>query len=39
MKIELKNIKYSATFSEETNCFKADVYVDGISDRFKKHYF
>lgn len=29
MKIELKNIKYAAFASEETNCFEASVYVDG----------
>lgn len=29
MKIELRNIKFSETFSEETNCFKADIYLDG----------
>lgn len=29
MKIELKNVKYSAFASEETYCFTASVYVDG----------
>lgn len=29
MKIELKNIKYVPSLSEETNCFSAAVYVDG----------
>jgi len=29
MKIELKNIKLSLTFSEETICFKADIHVNG----------
>lgn len=29
MKIELKNIYFSERMSEETNCFSADVYVDG----------
>lgn len=29
MKIEVKNIKVNLSFSEETICFKADVYVDG----------
>ena len=29
MKIELKNIKYMASMSEETACFQASVYVDG----------
>ncbi len=29
MKIELKNLKVNAMFSEETTCFKADVFVNG----------
>jgi len=29
MKIELKNIKYSDWGSEETHCFKADLYLNG----------
>jgi len=29
MKIDLKNIRYSASLSEETNAFTADVYIDG----------
>jgi hypothetical protein len=29
MKIELKNIKHSEFASQETNCFAADIYVDG----------
>lgn len=29
MKIEIKNIKLNLSFSEETICFMADVYVDG----------
>src|SRR3546814_12398403 len=29
MKIELKNVKYAAFASEETNCFEATVYIDG----------
>jgi len=29
MKIELKNVKYAAFASQETNCFQATVYVDG----------
>ena len=28
-KIELKNIKYAAFASEETNCYEATLYVDG----------
>lgn len=30
MKIELKNIKYAAFASEETHCFQATVYLDGV---------
>ena len=30
MKIELKNIKINESFSKETTCFKADLYVEGI---------
>ena len=30
MKIELKNFKYAAFASEETLCFTASVYVDGV---------
>lgn len=29
MKIELKNVKYSAFNSEETDCFEATIYLDG----------
>lgn len=29
MKIELKNVQYSAFASEETHCFQAAVYIDG----------
>jgi hypothetical protein len=29
MKLELKNIKYYASMSEETNCYEAILYVDG----------
>ena len=29
MKIELKAIKFNEAFSEETNCYKANVYVNG----------
>ena len=29
MKIEIKNVKYSAFTSQETHCFQATVYVDG----------
>ena len=30
MKIELKQVKHYERFSEETNCFSAFIYVDGI---------
>lgn len=30
MKITLKNVKYFAAMSEETNCFTADVCLDGV---------
>lgn len=30
MKIELKNVKYAAFASEETSCFSATVYIDGV---------
>lgn len=30
MKIEIKNVKYAAFASEETNCFSATVYIDGV---------
>ena len=29
MKIEVKNIKMNVMFSEETNCFKGDLFIDG----------
>ena len=29
MKVEVKNVKYSELASDETNCFKASVYIDG----------
>jgi len=29
MNIELKNIKYAAFASQETNCFSASIYIDG----------
>lgn len=31
MKIELKKVHYSARMSEETNCFDAVLYIDGVS--------
>jgi len=30
MKIELKNVKHAAFASEETHCFSATVYLDGV---------
>lgn len=30
MKIELKNFKFYERLSEETNCFVADLYVNGV---------
>lgn len=30
MNIELKNVKYAAFASEETSCFSAVVYIDGV---------
>jgi len=30
MKVSLKKVEYSARMSEETSCFSADVYVDGV---------
>lgn len=29
-KVELKNVKYAAFASEETSCFEATVYIDGV---------
>ena len=34
MKIEIKNIKINTAFSEETICFKADVYVNGVKTAY-----
>lgn len=30
MKIEIKNVKYAAFASEETSCFNATLYIDGV---------
>ena len=30
MKIELKNIKYAAFASQETSCYEATIYIDGV---------
>lgn len=37
MKIELKNIKVNLAFSEETTCFIADVFVNGIKTAYAKN--
>ena len=29
MKLELKNIKFYESMSEETNCFQADLFING----------
>lgn len=30
MKIEIRNVKYAAFASQETNCFSAAIYIDGV---------
>ena len=30
MKIDLKNLKFAEFASQETNCFSATVYIDGV---------
>ena len=37
MKIELKNVKFSESLSEETNAFTADIFVDGKKCGFAKN--
>lgn len=37
MKIELKNVHYSAALSEETNAFTADIWVDGKKAGYAKN--
>jgi len=37
MKIELKNVKINKMFSEETICFKADVYINGKKIAFAEN--
>lgn len=37
MKIELKNLKINKTFSEETICFIADVFVNGKKTAYAKN--
>lgn len=34
MKIQLKNVKYAKFASQETNCFEATVYIDGVKQGF-----
>ena len=37
MKIELKKVSFNERMSEETNCFVADVYVDGVKCAYAKN--
>jgi hypothetical protein len=37
MKIEVKNIKINKSFSEETICFTADVFVNGVKTAYAKN--
>lgn len=37
MKIEIKNIKVNLAFSEETTCFTADIFVDGIKTAYARN--
>jgi hypothetical protein len=37
MKIEIKNIKVNNSFSEETTCFIADIFVDGVKVGYAKN--
>lgn len=37
MKIEVKNIKVNLAFSEETTCFKADVFVNGVKTAYAEN--
>ena len=37
MDIKLKAVKHSVTFSEETNCFQANLYVDGKKVAYVKN--
>lgn len=38
MEIELKNVKIIDIFSEETTCFKADVFVNGIKTAYASNH-
>ena len=37
MKIELKNVKFYESMSEETNCFEADVFINGKKIAYAKN--
>lgn len=37
MLIEIKNIKVNLAFSEETNCFNADIFVDGKKTAYARN--
>lgn len=37
MKVELKNVKINKTFSEETTCFTASVYINGKKAAYAKN--
>lgn len=37
MKVELKSIKHFESMSEETNCFTANIYIDGIKVGYAKN--
>ena len=38
MEITLKNVKINTAFSEETICFTADVYVDGVKTAYARNH-
>jgi hypothetical protein len=37
MKIEIKNIKVNLAFSEETTCFTADIFVNGVKTAYARN--
>ncbi len=37
MKLELKNVKFYESMSEETNCFQADLFIDGKKVAYVKN--
>ena len=37
MKLELKNVKFYESMSEETNCFQADLFIDGKKIAYVKN--